>query len=41
MPWPEVISGLMTSAHEADPARSASTAAWIENVADEQATFMS
>ena len=39
--WPDVISGLATSTHEAEPLRSASTAAWIEKVADEHATFMS
>ena len=38
---PDVISGLTTTTQLALPLRSASTAAWIENVADEQATFMS
>src|SRR4051794_9812438 len=39
--WPEVISGFTTTTQEAEPLRSASTAAWMEKVADEQATFMS
>ena len=39
--WPDVISGLTTTTHDADPLRSASTAAWIENVAEQHATFMS
>ena len=39
--WPEVISGLTTTTQFAEPLRSASTAACTENVADEQATFMS
>ncbi len=39
--WPEVISGLTTTTQSAEPLRSASTAAWIENVAELQATFMS
>ena len=38
---PDVISGLTTTTQFALPLRNASTAAWIENVADEQATFMS
>jgi hypothetical protein len=39
--WPLVISGWTTSAQRAEPLRNASTAACIEKVADEQATFMS
>ena len=39
--WPDVISGLTTTTQLALPLRRASTAAWIENVADEHATFMS
>ena len=39
--WPDVISGLTTTTQLAVPLRSASTALWMENVADEHATFMS